>query len=153
MKRTRRYSKNEKKKITTEKKERDAFAPAPRTKENKAHHLSSQKNEKTTALFPPLKLTDSQTHKQSPTQQTTTRFFQSQGSKPNDENENESNVPDSDSASAPPPVDPLAGAGCACARGGGGVPCFLAWVVSRDGWMYGEARRDWVGGVVLWGEW
>lgn len=149
MKRTRRYSKNEKKKITTEKKERDAFAPAPRTKENKAHHLSSQKNEKTTALFPPLKLTDSQTHKQSPTQQTTTRFFQSQGSKPNDENENESNVPDSDSASAPPPVDPLAGAGYGCARGGGGVPCFLAWVASSDGWMVRLEGTGGAGGGIL----
>jgi len=35
-----------KKKSNTEKKERDVFAPAPRTKENKAHVSSPKKNKK-----------------------------------------------------------------------------------------------------------
>jgi len=47
MKRTRRYSKNEKKKFNTEKKERDAFAPAPSHQRKQSPPLKPKKMKNT----------------------------------------------------------------------------------------------------------
>jgi hypothetical protein len=122
--RTRRYSKIEKK-STRKKKERNAFAPAPRTpKKTKptSQAQKTKKKQKNNRIVPP-----SETHKltnKAPRNKRRRDFFKAKEvERTNDENG--SNVPDSDSPSAPPPADPLAGAGCGCARGGGGVPYFF----------------------------
>jgi len=59
MKRTRRYSKNEKKKFNTEKKERNVFAPAPLApKKTKPTSQAQKKKKKNNRIVPP-----SETHK------------------------------------------------------------------------------------------